>query len=504
MTMYRTHLNDEDLDTLFAAEADTAVTTDSSWTQLIDEVRDATQRKLPVESDAAQALALRWIRLATQMTRNDPALATKLMLMQSGEPRAQLVAGITPPMLAWLDKAFIHARCALLAKYLSAEQLDEVRRRQLVEANMRAWPVLVMALRAHREAGDDAGAAPVQAIVKRWHQLFLDTFCGDDPLLESRVRDALMHEPDLQSGIGLDDALLAYLHKAHMIGNDVTPANAGPKPSALTVATQRAAHQLVDRPLVLEDPTALTILGKAGVQALRDDLDRFRQPMSLGMRSMVVVRSRLADDLWADAIARGTQQYVVLGAGLDTSAYRRPDAPGYVFEVDLPATQTWKRERLQEAGIAVPPSLRFVPVDFAGTTLAQGLASAGFDPNAPAFFSWLGVTMYLDEDAVRDTLRFLAGCAPGSAVLIEYATPLASLPPMMRIAMEQFTARFAERGEPWKSFFDTAALADMLKTPGFGSSREWTPEALNERYLANRTDGLHIGATPSRLMLATV
>lgn len=502
--MYRTHLNDEELDTLFAAETNTAVATDASWARLADEVRNAVQHALPVDSDAAQALALRWIRRATQMTRNDPSLATKLMLMQTGEPRARNIAGITPPMLAWLDTAFVHARCALLSKYLSAEQLDEVRRRQLVETNMQAWPALVMALRAHREAGDDAGSAPVQSIAKRWHQLFLDTFCGDDQLLESRVRDALMHEPDLQLGIGLDDALLAYLHKAHMIGNDVTPANAGPKPSALTVATQRAAHQLVDRPLVLDDPTALTILGDAGIQALREDLDRFRQPMSLGMRSMVVVRSRLADDLWAEAIARGTQQYVVLGAGLDTSAYRHPDAPGQLFEVDLPATQAWKRERLQEAGIATPPSLRFVPVDFADTTLAQGLAAAGFDANAPALFSWLGVSMYLEEDAIRDTLRFVAGCAPGSAVLIEYATPLSSLPPMMRIAMEQFTARFAERGEPWKSFFDTDTLAKLLKTLGFATSRAWTPEDLNEQYLANRTDGLHIGATPSRLMLATV
>lgn len=411
---------------------------------------------------------------------------------------------MTPPMMAWISDAFIHARCALLSKYLSPAQLDEVRRRQLVDTDMRAWPELVLALRAHMAAGDDAGAAPVQTIVKRWRQLFLDTFCGDDQLLESRVRDALMHEPDLQLGIGLDEALLAYLHKAHMTGNDVTPANAGPKPSALTVATQRAAHQLLDRPLVLEDPTALTILGSAGIEALRADLDRFRQPVSLGMRSMVVVRSRLADDLWSEAIARGAQQYVVLGAGLDTSAFRRPDAPGVVFEVDLPATQAWKQERLQEAGIAAPPSLRFVPVDFASTTLAQGLASAGFDANAPAFFSWLGVTMYLDEPAVRETLRFIAGCAKGSAVLIEYATPLSSLPPMLRIAMEQFTAKFAERGEPWKSFFDTEVLSDIVKTLGFSRSQAWTPEDLNERYLAGRTDGLHIGATPSRLMLATI
>jgi len=178
-------------------------------------------------------------------------------------------------------------------------------------------------------------------------------------------------------------------------------------------------------------------------------------------------------------------------------------ALGRIFEVDLPATQQWKQARLLEAGIAVPPSLHFVPVDFERIGLAEGLARAGFDANAPAIFSRLGVTMYLDEAAVIDTLRFIAGCAKGSAVLFEYVMPLSSLPPIMRIAMEQLTARFAERGEPWKSFFEPAALAEMLTALGFSSST-WTPNELNRRYLANRADGLHISATPARLILATV
>jgi O-methyltransferase involved in polyketide biosynthesis len=112
--------------------------------------------------------------------------------------------------------------------------------------------------------------------------------------------------------------------------------------------------------------------------------------------------------------------------------------------------------------------------------------------------------MYLDEDAVIDTLRFIAGGAPGSAVLFEHAVPLPSLPPVMRVAMEQMTAQFAERGEPWKSFFEPADMPGMLGTLGFGGSTTWTPDELNRRYLANRTDGLHIGATPTRLVLAAV
>ncbi|VWB54139.1 MerR family transcriptional regulator [Burkholderia lata] len=504
MNMIQKHLDDDELDALLASGPDTIAPTDPDWTELIDEVRVAWQQALPTDSETAQALAWRWIRLVVRMTRNDPTLAIKLMQMQLDEPRAPQIVGITAGMLAWIDEAFTHARCALLAKYLDPAQADEVRRRQFVAMKHRAWPALVVELRAHMDEGVDAGAAPVQAIVKRWQQLFLDSFCGDDAALEARVRDAIMREPDLQLGIGLDDALLAYLNRAHIVGHDTTPVNAGPKPSALMVATQRAAHQLLDRPLVLDDPVALTVLGAAEAQALRDNLDKFRQPMTVGMRSTVVVRSRLADDVWADAIERGVRQYVVLGAGLDTSAYRRPDAPGRVFEVDLPATQAWKQARLREAGIAVPPSLQFVPVDFERVGLAEGLARAGFDADAPALFSWLGVTMYLDEAAVIETLRFIAGCATGSAVLLEYVVPLPSLPPIMRIAMEQMMTRFAERGEPWKSFFEPDALTRRLAVLGFSHSNTWTPDELNQRYLANRADGLHIGASPGRLVLATV
>ena len=504
MNMYQKHLDDEELDALLASGPETVPPSDPAWVGLIDEVRVAMLEALPTESDAAQALAWRWIRLVIRMTRNDPDLATKLMMMQLREPRARQIVGITVEMLEWIDEAFTHARCALLAKYLNPAQADEVRRRQFATAKNHAWPALVVELRANMEAGVDAGAAPVQAIVKRWQQLFRDSFCGDDAVLEARVRDALMREPDLQLGVGLDDSLLAYLHKAHIVGRDMSPIDAGPKPSALMVAMQRAAHQLLDRPLVLDDPVALTILGGAKAQVLRDNVDRFRDPTSVGMRSTVIVRSRLAEDVWGEAVERGIRQYVVLGAGLDTSAFRHPDTPARIFEVDLPATQAWKQARLREAGIAVPPSLHFVPVDFESVGLAEGLARAGFDANAPAIFSWLGVTMYLDEVAVIETLRFIAGCAKGSAVLFEYVTPLSSLPPIMRIAMEQLTAQFAERGEPWKTFFEPAVITETLSALGFNHTNAWTPEELNQRYLANRDDGLLIGVTPARLILATV
>ena len=178
--------------------------------------------------------------------------------------------------------------------------------------------------------------------------------------------------------------------------------------------------------------------------------------------------------------------------------------PRVMFEVDLPATQAWKRARLGEAGIETPPSLHYVPVDFETVSLPEGLARAGFDASQPAFFSWLGVTMYLDESSIVETLRFIGRGAPGSAVVFDYITPFDSLPMMMRIAMQQLAQRLAASGEPWKTHFDPAALAGTLASLGFSNSRSWTPEDLNARYLAGRTDGLHMGPGPGRFMLASV
>jgi len=505
MNMHDEHLSENDIESGLAADDASTWQTDPAWTGLVAEVRDAIGRKLPVDSEAAQALAWRWMRLVIRMTHNEPALAGQLLDMQLAEPRAQKIVGIGPAMLRWIGEAFVHARCTLFAKYLTPAQTEEVRRRQLADlAHMQAWPALVAELRAQMEAHADIASPEVQSIVRRWQQLFRDTYCGDDAALEGRVREALMREPDLQLGVGLDEALLTYLHRAHVSAYQVPLANAGPKPSALMVAMQRAAHQVVDAPRVLDDPLALTILGPDQSKALRDDLDRFRQPMAIGLRSSVVVRSRFAEDEWAAAIERGVRQYVVLGAGLDTSAYRHPNAPGRMFEVDLPATQAWKRARLLHAGIATPASLHYVPVDFETISLAQGLAHAGFDATQPAFFSWLGVSMYLDEASVVETLRFIAGCAAGSAVVFDYITPFKSLPLMMRIAMEQLAARLAESGEPWKTYFDPAELAATLSSLGFSHSHSWTPEELNARYLSGRTDGLHMGSGPGRLMLASV
>jgi methyltransferase (TIGR00027 family) len=192
--------------------------------------------------------------------------------------------------------------------------------------------------------------------------------------------------------------------------------------TANKVAIRRAAHQLFDQPKVLDDPLAVPIIGVEAVEKLRSSPKERQHPISRAFRAFMAARSRYAEDQLAKAIEERVAQYVVLGAGLDTFAYRNPHAAYLqVFEVDHPATQAWKLERLQTAGIAIPTSLKFVPVDFERQTLAAGLAQGGFDSGSPAFFSWLGVTPYLTRESCIATLRFIAQLPPGSGVAFDFA-----------------------------------------------------------------------------------
>jgi methyltransferase (TIGR00027 family) len=282
------------------------------------------------------------------------------------------------------------------------------------------------------------------------------------------------------------------------------PIALSPKPSALGVATLRAAHQLLDDPLVFEDPLALRILGAAGEESLRKDALRYNTPLLRGLRASVAVRSRMAEDAWADAKRRGSRQYVILGAGLDTCAYRSHDlGSSRVFEVDFPATQQWKRDCLHAADIEEPASLTFVPIDFESSTLADALGTAGFHSEEPAFFSWLGVTMYLEEESIRRTLHFIASLAPGTGVLFDYGVVPWLLSPTECRALAALAARGSGHGEPWKTLFDPTSLAGMLTPLGFSEVEDFGPERLNDRYFSGRKDGLHKSGV-SRLMQATV
>jgi methyltransferase (TIGR00027 family) len=220
--------------------------------------------------------------------------------------------------------------------------------------------------------------------------------------------------------------------------------------TALRVAMQRAAHQLLDEPIVLDDPIALPILGAETEAAMREDPYQYNEPLMRGLRAALVVRSRVAEDELARAVEAGVRQYVVLGAGLDTFAYRNPhNATGLrVFEVDHPSTQHWKRRCLSDAGIPVAQNLIFAPVDFEHGTLAQGLAEAGFRNDQSACFSWLGVTMYLTEAAIMETLAFVARLPQGSSICFDYRAPASMLNPIERVVGEVMAQRAAAVGNP--------------------------------------------------------
>lgn len=309
--------------------------------------------------------------------------------------------------------------------------------------------------------------------------------------------------------LGIDAFLIHYMEKAmlHSRGTQKSGevfSDSAPKPTALRVATYRAAHQLLDAPLIFEDPLALKIIGADGEASLRRDTSQYNTPLLKGLRTSVVVRSRLAEDEWTRAEQQGIRQYVILGAGLDTFAYRNRDrSDSRIFEVDLPATQQWKRDRLRQAGIEEPYRLTFVPLDFECSTLAEALDTAGFSQAEPAFFSWLGVVMYLREEVIVDTLRFIASLAPGSGILFDYTVNPSLLSPREHKAMEAIASKTSQNGEPWKSFFDPPSLVEMLHSLGFGEVEDHGPEELNHRYLSGRTDGLRKSGV-SRLICARI
>ena len=277
-----------------------------------------------------------------------------------------------------------------------------------------------------------------------------------------------------------------------------------PSASAMMVATLRAAHQLLDAPLILDDPLALRIVGPEREAEVRANPQRFQDSLTTALRTTLVIRSRLAEDSWHEARQRGVMQHVILGAGLDTSAYRGSlPAQARVFEVDLPATQRWKRERLATAGIAVPATVRYAAIDFGGTSLADGLAQAGFDRGAPACFTWLGVTLYLAPEDVARTLGFIASCAPGSSVVFDFVISPALLEPAERAAMEAIAASLASGGEPWKSNFDPAALETLLHGMGYSRIEHFGREQLTQRYLSGRSDNLRLAGTTG-IIRATV
>lgn len=279
-----------------------------------------------------------------------------------------------------------------------------------------------------------------------------------------------------------------------------------PSATAWRVALGRAAHQFFDTPKIFDDPLALRIVGAYRQGRTPESFfhDRYKPTRrSTFVRALLVVRSRVAEEELAAAVARGVRQYVLLGAGLDTFAYRNPHQGVRVFEVDHPATQAWKRNILRRAAIPEPGSLTFVPVHFERQTAMDALVAAGFDRTAPAFFAWLGVTMYLQEDAVYSMLRDIAAMPAGTGVIFDYAVSKQEMSLFSRLAVGIVNRRLKQIGEPWVTFLAPDTLTANLKSLGFQDVRDFGARELNARFFSGRTDGLRISPV-GRLMIASV
>jgi methyltransferase (TIGR00027 family) len=276
-----------------------------------------------------------------------------------------------------------------------------------------------------------------------------------------------------------------------------------PDHTAVRVALWRAMHARVDAPPhVLEDEIGLRLAAPEDGWQERPDMDPV---FTGGFRASIVARARFIEDLVAERAGQGTGQYILLGAGLDTFAQRRPDLASrlVVFEVDQPGTQAWKRQRLIDLGYGVPDWLRLVPVDFEeGASWQEEVKKAGFDPTRPAVVASTGVSMYLTREANQATLRDLAKLAPGSTVAMTFLLPLDLVDERDRQGwiMSQNGARSS--GTPFISFFTPEEFLDLARSAGFSDVRHVSGRDLNDRYFAGRPDGLRM-STGEDFMIAT-
>jgi methyltransferase (TIGR00027 family) len=269
------------------------------------------------------------------------------------------------------------------------------------------------------------------------------------------------------------------------------------------VALWRALHVEVDPPPhVLEDAVGLKLAAPDDGWRNRPDMSPFTKPF----RASILARARFIEDLVSEQAARGVGQYVILGAGLDTFAQRRPEIASRltVFEVDRPGPQAWKRQRLIELGLGISDRLRLVPVDFeAGEDWWRRLAEAGFDAAKPAVVASTGVSMYLTKEANAATLRQVAALAPGSALVMSFLLPIEMADPEVRPGIERAAEGARASGTPFISFFTPAEMLALAREGGFKDARHVSADALTQLYFSGRTDGLRPPKNAEELLVAT-
>ncbi len=261
--------------------------------------------------------------------------------------------------------------------------------------------------------------------------------------------------------------------------------------TALATAYLRAAHQLLDaQPRILDDPIAVRLLGSAGSERIYGAVQRYRTPEASALRSHVVLRSRFAEDRLAAAMERGVTNYVILGAGFDTFVFRQPSWARSlrIVEVDHPDTQAAKRSRLAEAGIPMPANAAFAPIDFENESLGDGLFRHRVSVKSPAFFSWLGVTMYLNEAAIDSALLSMAAFSAGSEVVLTFKPPQEGKSDRAQEPVSDLAQRVAGVGEPFVSFFTPEAIEEKLLHAGFTKVEFLSPADADARYFKQRED----------------
>jgi methyltransferase (TIGR00027 family) len=288
--------------------------------------------------------------------------------------------------------------------------------------------------------------------------------------------------------------------------------------TAIGVARMRAAHLLLDDdPKIFRDDFALRLGGCESEAFLREDISNVLAEIAAKVgpeiaqrvlqtgRAVMIMRSRYTEDALSRAIAGGVTRYVILGAGLDSFAWRHPRlaSPVEVFEVDHPASQQWKRRRLQELGIDEPPNLTFIPIDFEKQTLLDGLRDGRYPLDKPAFFSWLGVTQYLTRETVLDTFKQVVTLGSGTEISFTFVVPEDLLARDDQRFLAMAAAGAAARGEPWLTLFRPDELTSQLQELGFTRVEHLSPGDANIRYFAGRGDGLHVPGV-EHVMLAQV
>jgi methyltransferase (TIGR00027 family) len=269
-----------------------------------------------------------------------------------------------------------------------------------------------------------------------------------------------------------------------------------PSRTALIIARQRAAHQVLDHGSILYDPFAMKILREDEKDVLQFANEH---PLASIGRLFTTARSRIAEDALSGAVERGIRQIVILGAGLDSFAFRSPHGARQIriYEVDHPATQAWKRQRLAEAQLALPPWLTLVPVDFERDNLGETLVGAGFKQNSPAFFTWLGVVPYLTQHSIGSTLDYMASIQ-NSEVVFDYMEPPQAFSEEIRELVTERTEQLEKIDERWATRFKPAGIAAILRSHGFCDIEDINFQEITSRFgraiqgLAPGQAGLHV------------